>query len=179
MINEFTMKSPNNTLDHLCRELIRTYQGHGSGVYIYGDATSKKADVKQQKGQNFFTLILDNLKQFNPILRVPSANPSVVMRGNFINTVFEKNIYGLSIKIDSKCIVMINDLTNVKEAPDGTINKEMETNPETKVRYQKNGHFSDLFSYLICECFKNNYVTYTRGGAIGSPLFGFRENNSY
>jgi hypothetical protein len=179
MIDEIAMRTPNNTIDSLCKEIERRYYNHQSGMFIYGDATSRKNDVKQQKGYNLFTLIIENLKRFNPILRVPQANPSTSMRANFINTILEKNIDGISISFDANCQLMIIDMTTVKEAPDGSMVKEMETNAETKVRYQKNGHFSDLFCYFICECFKNNYVNYTRGGHVTSPMFGFRENNSY
>ena len=179
MVDEIAMRTPVNTISDICKEIIRKYQSHNSGMYIYGDATSKKQDTKLEKGYNFFRLVIEALSQFDPQLRVPQSNPSVVMRANFINSIFEKNIYGIYIQFDNNCVLTISDLTNAKEAADGTINKEMETNPETKVRYQKIGHFSDLFSYFICECFKNNYVTYQRGGAGSSPLFGFRDNDQY
>jgi hypothetical protein len=179
MIKEFANKSPRNTVKDICNDIKREYNGHESGMYIYGDATSKKQDTKLEKGYNFFTLVIDYLKDFNPIQRIPSANPSVVMRGNFINTVFEKNIFDMNIYFDSSCILTINDLTYCKEAPDGTIHKEMETDPQTKVRYQKVGHFSDLFAYIVCEAFKQNYLTYSRGNVENNAIFGLRTDNSY
>lgn len=164
MIDEIAGKDPNNTIAKVCNEFIRRYNSHTSGLFIYGDATSKKEDTKLEKGYNFFRLITDQLRQFKPQLRVLPSNPSVVMRGNFINTILEKEFLGISLLIDESCKHTINDFINLKEASDGTKNKEMETDGKTKVRFQKYGHFTDLTDYLFCSAFANEYATYQRGG---------------
>ena len=87
MIKEITGISPNNTIKAVCNEIIREYQGHTSGMFVYGDATANKEDTKLEKGYNFYRLVLENLQQFKPTNRVLSSNPSVVMRGNWINTI--------------------------------------------------------------------------------------------
>lgn len=163
-IDEIAGIDPNNTVKAVCNEFIKRYQGHKSGLFIYGDATASKQDTKLEKGYNFYRLIQDNLSQFKPTLRLNSSNPSVTMRGNFINTVFESGFEGIRVFIHSKCKLMINDLANVKEDKDGGKFKEMETNPTTKVRYQKVGHFSDLFDYIFCTVFASAFDKYQRGG---------------
>ena len=127
-------------------------------MFIYGDATANKEDTKMEKGYNFYRLVLDYLQQYKPSLRVLSSNPSVAMRGNWINTVLEKEIGGIKIIIDPSCKNAINDFIMLKEATDGSKSKELETNPKSKVRYQKLGHFSDIFDYIMCSAFQKEFI---------------------
>ena len=163
-IDEIAGIEPLNTVKSVCNEFIKRYQGHKSGLFIYGDATASKQDTKLEKGYNFYRLIQDHLKQFKPTLRLQPSNPSVTMRGNFINTVFESNYEGIEVYFNSACKLTINDLASTKEDKDGGKFKEMETNPITKVRYQKVGHFSDLFDYIFCTLFAKEFDKYQRGG---------------
>ena len=163
MIDEIAGVTPNNTVKAVCAEFTRKYQGHSAGLFIYGDATANKQDTKIEHGYNFYRLVMDYLKQFGPRNRVGASNPSVVMRGNFINTVFETGFGGLSFVIGENCKKAISDLISLKEASDGTKNKEMDTDPKTKVRYQKYGHFSDLFDYICVTAFASEFSNYQRG----------------
>ena len=163
MIDEICLKSPRNTLKDLCSDIVTKYNSHASGMFIYGDSTSQKEDVKQEKGYNLFTLIRQYLQQFKPIMRIPKGNPSVVMRGNFINNVLDNNFEGIEVCISSKCKIAIEDFTCLKQGSDGGKHKEKETNAETKVSYQKYGHMTDLFDYIICYAFANEYAIYQRG----------------
>ena len=180
MVDEIAGVTPNNTVKAVCNEIIRRNPSHTSGMFIYGDATADKEDTKLEKGYNFYRLILDYLKQYKAGLRVLSSNPPVVMRGNWINTVFEKEIGGISVTISDKCTNTINDFVLLKEAADGTKSKEMETDPKTKVRYQKVGHFTDLFDYMMCFAFANEFAQYQRGSVVGSITTGKNKSrNSY
>lgn len=171
-IDEISGITPNNTVSAVCREVIRRYPGHQAGMRIYGDATANKEDTKLEKGFNFYRLIIDALKQYRPENRVLRSNPSVVMRTSWLNTVLEKNIGGLSLIIDSRCSRTINDFVLLKEAADGTKLKEMETDPKTKVRYQKVGHYTDIFDYLMCSAFATEFDTYQRGGPALPIAYG-------
>lgn len=164
MIHEIAGVNPNNTISAVCNEIIREFQGHKSGMFVYGDATAQKEDTKMEKGHNFYRLITEKLAQFKPTLRVLKSNPSVAMRGQWINTVLEKNIGGIKVLIDEKCTHTINDFVLIKEAPDGSKAKDMETDSKTKVRYQKVGHFTDLFDYIMVSAFANDYAIYQAGG---------------
>ena len=181
MIDEIAGITPNNTVKSVCNEIIRKYQGHNAGMFIYGDATAQKEDTKMEKGYNFFRLIADYLKQFKPNLRVLSSNPSVVMRGQWINTVLENELHGVKFVINENCKKTIQDFVSLKEAADGTKNKEMETDPKTKVRYQKYGHFTDLFDYIACSAFANEFFKYQKGDIVQSISFGKNKpsKNSY
>lgn len=172
MIDEIAGVTPNNTIKQVCNEFKRRYNGHKSGLFIYGDSTANKEDTKLEKGYNFYRLILEELREFKPVSRVLNSNPSVVMRGNWINTVLEKELGGISFMIDENCKKTINDFVLLKEAADGTKLKEMETDPKTKVRYQKVGHFTDLTDYLFVSAFASEFEKYQRGGIISSPTLG-------
>jgi hypothetical protein len=182
-IKEYCLESPNNTVRKLCDAVIRDYYDHSAGMFIYGDATSKKADTKLEKGHNFFTLIRDYLTKFNPVLRVPASNPSVVMRGNFINQIWERGFLGIEISIDRNCKNSIVDFNKVKEDNDGTKKKETTKNPNTGITYQMYGHTSDANDYFICEYFKTEFRQYQTGRTtfdhvvIGENFI--RQNNSY
>jgi hypothetical protein len=165
MIDEIAGVSPDNTIDSVCKEIKRLYQGHESGMFIYGDATANKQDTKLEHGYNFYRLVTEALFEYHPSNRVLSSNPSVVMRGKWINTVLEKEIGGIKIIIGENCKKAINDLLILKESADGTKLKEMETDSMTKVRYQKVGHFSDLFDYVMVSCFSHEYAIYQHGNS--------------
>jgi hypothetical protein len=178
MIDEIMGVNPNNTIKSVCNEIIRKYQSHTSGMFVYGDATANKEDTKMEKGYNFYRLIIENLRQFNPTSRVLNSNPSVVMRGNWINTIFEKNIGDITVRIGANCKTAINDFVLLKESADGTKLKEMETDPKTKVRYQKVGHFTDLFDYIMCSAFANDFQMYQRGNVVSSIKYGQKHKPS-
>lgn len=172
MVDEIAGITPGNTVKAVCNEFARRYPAHNTGLFVYGDATANKEDTKMETGMNFYRLILDNLKQYRPSSRVLRANPSVVMRGNWINTVFEKELGGVKFTISSKCKRMINDLVLLKEAADGTKLKEMETDTKTKVRYQKVGHFSDLFDYIAVSAFAGEFAKYQAGDNSSGIAYG-------
>lgn len=165
MIDEIKGVTPNNTIKAVCNEFIRRYQGHHAGLFIYGDATAEKQDTKLEKGYSFYRLVMEGLRIYQPNLRLNKSNPSVVMRGNWINTVFEKEIGGISIIIGEQCKATVNDFILLKEAADGSKLKEMDTDTRTGVRFQKVGHFTDLFDYLICTAFSGEFQQYQKGGA--------------
>ena len=141
-------------------------------MFIYGDATAEKEDTKMEKGYSFYRLIIDNLKQFKPNNRVLRSNPSVVMRGNWINTVLEKEIGGVKMIFDESCKKAINDFVMTKEDADGTKHKEQETDPKTKVRSQKYGHFSDLTDYIMVTAFANEFAKYQAGDVVSNISYG-------
>lgn len=162
MIDEIAGVTPGNTVRSVCREISRKYVSHNAGMFVYGDATANKQDTKMEKGHNFYSLIMDYLQDFNPVSRVMRSNPSVVMRGNWINTVLESSIGDITVTIDESCKKTITDFVSVKEAPDGTKLKETATDPKTKAKYQKVGHFTDLFDYFMCAAFSEDYQAYTK-----------------
>lgn len=180
MIDEITGVSPNNTIERVCQEFDRRYMGHESGLFVYGDATANKEDTKLEKGMNFYRIVMNSLSKYKPTNRVQNSNPSVVMRGKWINTVLEKEIGSIRIIIGENCKNTINDLISVKEKADGGKLKEEATDSKTKIRYQKVGHFSDLFDYILVSAFNREFLEYQRGNNTSTPYVGKNvSRNSY
>ena len=179
-IDEIGLLHPRNTLEETCREFTKRYRHHVGGLFIYGDRTSKKQDVKLEKGYDFFKLAQKHLEQFKPAIRLPTKNPSVVMRGNFLNAVFSKNFDGLEINLLNNCVESIKDLNHLKEDSDGTKKKSMIRDPKTGVSYQKYGHYSDTMDYILCEMYKESFTLYVRGPKTPERIIEtFKRSNSY
>ena len=162
-IDEVICKPPYNSIEYMCTQIAKRVElwHHDAGMVIFGDATSRKKDVKIEQGYNLFSLIQKHLAQYRPKLKVPNANPSVMMRGLFINDIFAGR-QDVEILVHEKCKYTIEDVKYTKEAPDGTKHKEMVTDPKTKVRHQQYGHLSDAMDYIVCEIFKTEYRAFQR-----------------
>lgn len=169
-VDEITQAAPANTLDHLLTEIKKRYMNHRAGMYIYGDATSRKADVKLQKGHNFFTIVTNGLEEFKPQMRVPLSNPSVMIRGMFINQLFQGRFPGYSLTIAENCKKTIEDVRYVKEASDGTKMKEKEKDSRTGVTYEKYGHLSDTMDYFVCFYLNSKYNEFQYGDSTGKRI---------
>ena len=160
LIDEIKTVSPSNNTVGICREFIRRYNMHTSGLFVTGDPSGNNQDTRSEHGNNDYKIIKRELSQFNPVIKVDSKHPPVVARGNFINNIFESNFMGLSIQI-GKAPILIDDLLNLKEASDGTKWKAKEKDKTTGVSFERWGHMSDCLDYLICLVFKkefNNFI---------------------
>jgi PBSX family phage terminase large subunit len=160
-IDEICLKNPYNTLAFTLAEFKRRYPMNKMGLFVYGDRTSLKEDTKLEKGTNFYTIITSTLSEYSPSLRLPSKNPPVAMRGNFIN---EKILGEGKFAVSDKCKNAITDYLYVKEASDGTKLKEKTKDSVTKVTYEKWGHLSDCSDYFLCQYFNREFLLYQRGG---------------
>jgi phage terminase large subunit len=158
-IDEIALESPRNTLEHTITEFRKRYVGHRAGMFVYGDATSRKADAKLQKGYNFFSLITNDLQEYNPQTRVPLSNPPVMVRGMFINQIFSGR-FEINVTIGENCKKTIEDVRYVKEASDGTKLKEKVKDPKTGVTYEKYGHLSDTMDYFLCFYFSDQFNSF-------------------
>lgn len=176
LIDSIAAYHPNNKVKWMCNEIIRKYGKHKAGMFIYGDATSQKDDVKQEEGHDLFKLIMDGLAQFYPSRRVNPANPSVVMSLNFFNTVLEINEGGIYFSANEDCGPAIRDYENTKEAPDGGIDKKTIRDKETGQTYQPWGHFVDLTRYFLCYAFITEYLYYQNGTPIRQGIYGINSS---
>lgn len=174
-INEICLSSPKNTTKSVCNEIKRVYRDHQDVIFIYGDPAGKHEDTRSEKGHNDFTIIEIELDIFKLSRRVQSKAPSVSMRGMFINEVFRSNFEDIVISINRNCHNSIADFCHLKEASDGTKMKAKEMNDITKVSFEKHGHTSDSFDYLITSAFSSEYLKFQRGKQDKMPLYGKRQ----
>ena len=179
-IDEVCLEDPRNTTPATCIELLNRYSNHRGGAFIYGDVNGKQQDTRKlEKDSNDYNIIMKELAIWRPTMRVPTSNPSVAMRGLWINAIFAANEGGISVLVDrKKCIKTIQDYYNVKQAPDGTKYKKKITHPVTKVSYEPHGHTSDANDYFLCEAFRADYDIFQRGGPKPKPIVGIRRTGS-
>lgn len=170
-IDEICLPDPRNTLGETLKEFKLNYPPNGNTVYIYGDSTSKKADVKLEKGKNFYTLIENELRGsgYNVVNRVAKTNPNVEVRGNWINKIFSEGLDGIEIIIGDNCTKTISDYSYLKTASDGTKHKEKAKHPVTKVPYEKYGHNTDANDYFYCVYFSKSFDRYKNPQGSSRP----------
>ena len=151
MIYHIAARNPNNTVRWMCAEITRKLHqwGHAGRVYIGGDATSRKEDVKQEKGHDLFKLIASELREFKPEYKLDFSNPSVKTSFEFFNDILSNNIEELTYGVDKACGLVIQDYENCKEDKNGKIDKTPIRDPVTKVSYQPYGHYCFVGETLI------------------------------
>ena len=174
LIGEICNPHPRNTLEKVLLDFYKEYppKRGNKRIYIYGDSTSKKEDVKQEKGKDFYKIIEHTLtaKGYDVSRRVPSKNPNVALRGGFIDKIFSKRGFeGISVIAAQGCVKSIEDWMYVKEDADGTKFKKMIKDPITEVRYQQRGHTSDANDYFLLEYFKKEFQMYLTGTVSRPP----------
>ena len=162
-IDEICMAAPQNNLDFVLLEIKQRFiHKKNKLAFIYGDSTSLRRDSRTEIDYNLYTIIEKKLTpEFIVQTRVPRSNPSVSMRGLFINSIFAGQNGYLSILISDSCKISIEDIRNVKQASDGTKLKEKAVNPKTGIPYEKYGHCSDSAEYFICKYFETEYRTFS------------------
>ena len=179
-IDEICLKSPKNTTEAVCREFIRRYPGHTTGLFVYGDPSGSKEDTRSEKGHNDYVIIRRSLAQYKPGMRVATKAPPVVMRGNFINTIFASGYEGIELLISRECINSMNDYQYGKEASDGTKLKEKVRDNNTGISYEKYHHCGDANDYFICQAFAAEFTRYQKAGAGTKITMGrSTSKNSY
>lgn len=182
LVHEIAAKSPNNKVSWMCREITRKLIefGHKERLYITGDATSQKEDVKLEEGDDMFRLITTGLGKFNPQRVTPKSNPSVRMSADFLNSLLEGNIPGMSFGANNPCRTAVADYENTKEDKNGKVDKTTVKDPKTGITYQPYGHFVDLTRYVLVTAFPKEYLDYQRGGNTPMPTTGKNSSkNSY
>lgn len=166
IIDIIAAKSPNNKTTWMASEIDRklTLLGHKEAVYIDGDATSQKDDVKQEAGHDMFRLVMNGLQKWKPQRRTSSSNPAVKTSKDFLNSILGGEIPELQIFVDEKCKIAITDFENTKEDKNGKVDKSTVKDPVTKISYQPYGHFCDILRYAAVKLFNKEYDRFVKLG---------------
>jgi phage terminase large subunit len=164
-IDEICLEDPRNRVSHVCAEFMKRYPvDRVKGLFVYGDRTSIKEDTKMEKGENFFTKIIQHLRDYKPVLRMQSVNPSVAQSAGFINQIYAGRIPDIEIVIGANCKKSIRDYQYVLEDSDGTMKKTKKVHPVTKISYEEYGHPSDAKRYFLTMYFLKEYINYLNSG---------------
>lgn len=160
IFDEIALENPRNSTEDVCEEFMSRYPNHKSGLYYYGDASGHSRHVSTGKTdyRHHYEVVEYKLRKYlvNDSDRTLITNPSIPMRRDFFNKIFEGKL-PIRIVIDESCHYTINDFMYVKQALDGTKDKHIVEDKETGDKYQKYGHFSDLWDYCIVDLFKTYY----------------------
>jgi phage terminase large subunit len=175
LVDEYTLRSPNNTTKYVCREFKRRHPTHTAGLFITGDPNGKKNDTRSEQGYNDYSIIQNELVIYHPSVRVATKAPPIVPRGGFINAIFSENFNGLSILINPKCKKTLEDLTYQKESITGKDKKKGKLNG---VIVELLGHCSDTLDYLLCQVFSSDFELYQRGKRSIPYIIGKPQTNS-
>lgn len=157
-IDEIALTNPRNSTEEVCEEFMVRYPHHKAGLFYYGDASGHNRSTMNKDFKHHYEIVSFKLVKYlvNTSDRTLLQNPSLVLRRDFVNKIFENKL-PIRITIDEGCHHIINDYMYVKQALDGTKDKHIVTDKETGEKYQKYGHLSDSADYLMVELFKNYY----------------------
>jgi hypothetical protein len=158
-IDEVTLKHPQNTTEHVAREILKRYRAHKGGMYVYGDASGMNKNSLSPSIRNHYQIIETILAPFlsNLSIRVLKRNEPHLKRRPFINAIFESK-FNFSIEINKNCVNLIEDLMFVKEDENGAKSKK-EKHQDGGEKY---GHTSDTLDYFIISLLKNIYDNYAK-----------------
>jgi hypothetical protein len=158
---EYALEHPRNKTAYICEDFKKDFGEQCKALYYYGDPSGRSRNTVSMDYTDNFDAISKLLKQYlnNNSDRVPRAHPALLKSGNFLVALFTGKL-GIDIEIDPSCKHLLRDLEYSKEDPNGGILKEVTTDPTTKKRYQKNGHFYDALRYLVVMLFAKMYEKY-------------------
>lgn len=161
-IDEIALANPRNSTEDVCDEFMMRYPNHKAGLYFYGDASGHNRSTMNKDFSHHYEIIAFKLRKYlsNDSDRTLIFNPTLTTRRDFINKMFEGKLSSdtqIKIVIDESCHYLISDLMYCKQALDGGKDKHIVTDKETGDKYQKYGHFGDLFEYMAVELFKTYY----------------------
>lgn len=146
---EYCLKNPDNSSRAAAQYFIRDFAQYKPTVFYYGDASGKNRIAGQGNKRNFDDIEAVLLPFLNAASdRVLSKNPGIFSARDFENLILSGYYNGIEIEIDESCTELIADMENVKVSIDGK-DKEMFSDKQLNVRYQKYGHTSDAKTYLI------------------------------
>lgn len=170
IIDEMPIKHPNNYTREAIKIFAKKYKTHQGRIFVTGDAAGYQRDTSQEKGYDNWKIVFEELSNFNIVDKTVKQNPSVEMRGQFMNSVFGDTYNGINISINSNCVNLINDLSLGGEAPDGTKLKQRVKDKETGDIYEKYHHFSDCLDYMVVSIFTEDYTAYKNPNKF-DPIF--------
>lgn len=178
-IGEIAAKDPDNTAQGAAG-LVNKYLnelGHMDMIILHGDASAKASNTVDPEKRSFITLFEGKLKEeFVTSNKVSRSNPSVSLRGEFINAVYYGLVPGLSISIGEECKESINDYMVVQQDMNGGMLKKRIT--EKGLTYEPNGHFSDTKAYFLCDVWIQEYNRFKNAGSTHEFIIKINKNHN-
>lgn len=176
-IAEIPAEDPDNTAQKaavLAVDFLNKVR-HNDTIILHGDATAKKSNTIDIEKRSFIRLFEAKVaEQFVVINKVSNSNPSVSMRGEFINAIYEGLVPGLSVFINESCKESINDYVVVQQDMNGGMQKKKIT--KNNLTYEPNGHFSDTKAYFLVDVFREQYNIFKNAGSTHEYILQIMPN---
>jgi PBSX family phage terminase large subunit len=173
----YSEESDASTLEQSTNKLKQRYSNHTQGIYVYGDPSGRAEQTDTKPGYNYFMRILEELKQYNPTLRVQSKAPLQKTSGEFINSIFQHEYSGIQIFVDEKCKELIKDLLYMKMNGNGDIEVEYTKNEDGVKKIEKYGHAGAAFRYFMISYFNEDYQLHMNPSTFTKGLMGSTRQN--
>jgi hypothetical protein len=179
VFQEYAIGSPNSGLRNTGHAFLRDRQRHGwqdSAVMLTGDASLRARKPSDERSTAFDDVqaALNGYEDADGN-RVPGClnsrsaalwpkrNPEVMRRRDFVNYLLAGGFPDIAVLIDAAaCPKLVTDMELVQLGDDSKL-KEMYNDPVLGVRYQKLGHMSDDFDYIVCTVFEPEYTAFKAG----------------
>jgi PBSX family phage terminase large subunit len=167
-VGELPCEHPNNTASKAGKRVVQYLDSisYKQPVYIGGDPSANAKSTVDDEGRSFFDKFKAAIREggYQIVDKVGRSAPAVAQSGAFINEIYESNYGGWSISISKNCRKSIEDYNMAKEAADGTILKKRETEKDTKVSFERYGHYSDDKRYFITTVLPDLFNQYKSRG---------------
>jgi len=163
-IHELPCRAPDNNAVKSALKTIRYLKSisHEDTVFVYGDPSANSRSSVDENNRSFFDKYIAELKNagYHVVSRVGKSHPQVSLSADFVNDIYENNLYGYSIAIGDNCTVSIDDYVAVKSNPDGSMLKVKVKDKVTGITYEPYGHFSDAKRYFITQALFADFNIY-------------------
>ena len=146
-------------------------EGHLGGLIITGDPAGLARSTQTEEGVNNFSIILSHLSPaLHASKKLLTKQPPQKTRLEFINNLFT-GYNGWRILIDMRCHKLTEDLIYQKTTVTGEKDKSKITDPKLGVKYEKYGHMSDAFDYILTLFLSDDWKKFNSNGTSGITTF--------
>jgi len=158
IIKEYCLKSPENTTEDCCLQLLYDYGNHKAGIFYYGDPSGRNRTTVSKTARHNYDVVEDVLgrKLNNSSNRVLHVAPSLARCRDFCNR-FLNGAFNVSFITHPNCVNLIADFEFLKEGVNGGYIKKKVTDKHTGGSYEKYGHCADAWRYLVVAMFEDDY----------------------
>lgn len=132
-------------------------------VFLHGDATTKAANTIDEQKRSWLDLFIDRLSKSGIEVTdcVGNRNPSVMLSGEFINSILSFSVEGIDILINEECTVSIDDYMRTQKDVNGGMEKRRVKNKITGQTYEELGHCSDTCRYVVCDLLREEFIQFS------------------
>lgn len=163
-LKEYTPAHPLSSTTAVCRmfreDLLNgCFKGHDAGLMYYGDASGKASTTMgTDTARHNFEVVENELRRWidGRSDMVLKRNPPHIKARDFMAHCLTGRL-PIEVSLHPDMHTTISDIVHLKQGAGGDILKEYETDPMTKVRYEKWGHCAQAMYYLVIAAFKDVY----------------------